>query len=312
MKALILSCFLLFTVKADPFEDYVVSALFSTAAIQEIHPSLLDPKIIPGLGSWELLALFETLHSDSPYIRQQCLLVKWPLGEKGGEIKMVENQFSRDCLEYIYDSSGQVKSGLSKITAKFWPAKGTGLHGLELFLEKNGQKDKPLKIPMPNLSPNALLSLKKKIGLVHYERKIVQTSATLGQFRGVQVRAIFDRRKSHFPFSQKKTLFLEKPGVAPPKLKVCQRLDFYCHSEGEQDCEKCEWGVTEIPGSACPSGSTKVCGLYACGRKNAPACSRGKIHGSKTLSLGCHSKTSEAFCQEGLILECFEGMLFCR
>lgn len=95
-------------------------------------------------------------------------------------------------------------------------------------------------------------------------------------------------------------------------ILICHDFDKKCNERVSNKCSQCQYGWFSGAASQCPSRVTKYCGISRCGERNMPACPRGNEHTDIVAMTGCQNGSLSGFCQNGLIIVCENGQLYCR
>jgi len=107
--------------------------------------------------------------------------------------------------------------------------------------------------------------------------------------------------------------FLKDPGVQIPDYTICSDVSNHCASKTINNCDSCSAGVSyQVVASNCSFGSLRrYCGKKICGKKDAPACYRGRAASGYTGPF-CISDSPIAFCEKPLRVICLNDELYCR
>lgn len=95
-------------------------------------------------------------------------------------------------------------------------------------------------------------------------------------------------------------------------ILICHDFDKKCNEQTPNKCSQCQYGYFSGAASECPGKVTKYCGISRCGERNMPACPRGNTHTDIVALTGCQNGSLSGFCQDGLIIVCENGQLYCR
>lgn len=292
----------------DHFVQLLQLRLASTHLLEDIHPALMK-KGSAGFppGVWDVVFKATTLAGDKARQKKWCLLLKYPLSDKSGEMRFVQESIGRACEQYIYDGSAKSIRFAGPFSISLKRKTETQSPFLSFQLGQKGYR-----IHFYNLTSSALaLALERKL-YPAFKFGSLETSATQFKIPGVQVHSVFTSEREVVWTEGHQRIFVENPLEYKGDRALCHKIATDCTSERDYECDQCDWGVFEMSGQACATGGNKVCAPVVCGQKDAPACRRGRSYHLGKRPQGCHRKSGDAFCEKGLELECFDGMLYCR
>lgn len=96
------------------------------------------------------------------------------------------------------------------------------------------------------------------------------------------------------------------------KAQPCFAVDDNCRPTMSEQCYLCEKGTFTLFNTKCSQRGTTYCGEIHCGTLNQPACYLGHEHIKQADFKDCGPFTEQWYCQDGLEVNCLEGVAICK